>query len=365
MTYPFPLIDWLSDKEGIDYNLASSTVPELTISDITDGIDNSYPLGYGDGSYTEELKSRIARYYSVTQSDVDSVIAPGAQSANYLLFKGLLSSEDHVIVEDPTYTPLQIVPDSLGCEVETLERRYEDGFKLNMEALKERFTSRTKLVVLTNPHNPSGVYLEDQMKEVQAFLEEKDAYLLVDEIFRDFNEDSTSALPLGQNVIVTSSLSKVYGLGGLRMGWAASKNDDVIQAMEGMKRFVYPSEPVLSKELAVDAMDNLPQLVERARGIAEKGRALVEGWIKGTTSVEWVKPGPGIISFPRLNIDCTGEELAREAREEGILISPGSYFTQEDTSGNYDRHVRLTFGKEFGVVAQGVQKLSSVIDRWR
>ncbi len=364
MTYEFPLIEWLSDKEDIDYNLASSTVPELTISDLTDGVDNSSPLGYGDGSYTEELKSRIARYYSLTKSDVSSALAPGAQSANYLSFKSLLGQDDHVIVEDPTYLPLQIVPDSLGCEVEILERRHEDGFKLDMETLKERFTSRTKLLVLSNPHNPSGVYLEDQMKQVQQFLEDKDAYLLVDEIFRDFNEDSTSALSLGDNVIVTSSLSKVYGLGGLRMGWAASKNEELIQSVEGLKRFVYPSEPVLSKKLALDAMDDISTLVERAREMAEKGRALVEGWIKGTNSVEWVKPGPGIISFPRLNIDVTGEELAERAREEGILVSPGSYFTRRDMGGNYDDHIRLTFGKEFGTVAQGVQKLSTVIDGW-
>ncbi|MEF8874777.1 MAG: hypothetical protein V5A88_08960, partial [Candidatus Thermoplasmatota archaeon] len=96
-----------------------------------------------------------------------------------------------------------------------------------------------------------------------------------------------------------------------------------------------------------------------ARRTAEKGRSLARGWIRGTSDVEWVEPSPGIISFPRLKTDIDGEEFAKRAKEAGVLVAPGNYFSRYD---DFDSHIRLTFGKKFSSVVQGFQQLSKVFE---
>ncbi|MBS3817692.1 MAG: aminotransferase class I/II-fold pyridoxal phosphate-dependent enzyme, partial [Candidatus Thermoplasmatota archaeon] len=312
----FPLVDWLRDDEDINYDLASSSVEPLTLLDLGE-LKDDLPLGYPAGS----LKGKVERMVSNTyESDVHLVMTAGAQAANSLIFDTLLEPGDEVLVEDPTYSPLKVAAEFKGADVKTFKRRYEDSFNINFGRIKEISSEETKMIVFTNPHNPSGVFQSrDELEPLVKFSEENDIYLLIDEIYRVFIEEGASAVSLSENVIVTSSLSKIYGLGGLRFGWCASRNEELIENLKTFKDYLSPSNPTPSLEIASMAFQNRESLLERARNVAEKGKNLARGWIKGTSEIEWIEPSQGIISFPKLDIEMSSEEFAKEAKRSGVL----------------------------------------------
>lgn len=351
----FPLLGWLTDLEGVRFNLASSSVKARSLSE-WGSIGKDMVLGYPEDELEERVEKRIAKTY---EADVYTAVTPGAQAANSLVFDVLLEQRDEVLVEDPAYTPLQTAPALKGAEVKYFKRRYEDGFELDIKKIKETCSSDTRMIVITNPHNPSGVFQRPKdLQELDSFIEENDIYLLVDEIYRDFVKGGRSSAFISNNVIVTSSLSKVYGLGGLRFGWAASKDEELIADIKTIKSHLCPNNPTITLEMGLKALEERDRYLSSARETADKGRSLARGWIKGTSEVEWVEPSPGIISFPRLKMDIDGEEFAKRAKEAGVLVAPGSYFSHD---GDFDSHIRLTFGKDFTSVVQGFQQLSKIV----
>ncbi len=351
----FPLVEWLSDVEGVKYNLASSSVEAITLSELG-ALEEHLALGYPEDELEERLEDKIANTY---EEDVGTVITAGAQAANSLIVDALLDSEDEVLVEDPSYTPLQIGPELKGVDVKTFKRSYKDDFKIDLDGIKERCSSDTKMIVLTNPHNPSGVFQHPKdLREISEFIEENDIYLVIDEIYRDFVENGSSGVSISDNVIVTSSLSKIYGLGGLRLGWAVSKDEELIEKLKSVKSYLSPKGPTPTLEIGLMAFEERGRLLERARETAEKGRSLARGWVSGNSSIEWVEPSSGIISFPRLKMEIDGEEFAKRAKKAGVLVAPGSYFSQ---GSEFDSHIRLTFGKDFTSIVEGFQQLSKVV----
>lgn len=354
--FSFPLVGWLTDLEGVKYNLASSSVEGISLSELGT-LQKDIALGYPEDELEERLGEKIGNTY---ESGVNTILTAGAQAANSLIFDLILDGGDEVLVEDPAYTPLRTGPELKGAKVETFERRYEDDFKIDLGEIKERCSSDTKMIVLTNPHNPSGVFQDPKdLKDLGGFIDENDIYLLMDEIYRDFVEDGKSCVSLSNNIIVTSSLSKIYGLGGLRLGWAVSKDEKLIDDLKKVKEHLSPYNPTLTLKIGLMTIEDRDRLLKRARETAEKGRSLARGWVSGTPSVEWVEPSPGIISFPRLKMKMDGEEFAKRAKEAGVLVAPGTYFSQGD---EFDSHIRLTFGKEFSSTTQGFQRLSKVIE---
>ncbi len=353
----FPLLEWLEGAEDVQYNLASSSVKAITLSDLG-GLPTDMELGYPEDEIEKHVEEKIANIY---EDDVETIITPGAQAANSLIFDALLQNEDTVLVEDPAYTPLQTAPALKGAKVELFKRRYENGFKIEIEKIKERCSERTKMIILTNPHNPSGVFQDpeaDDLRGLVSFIEENDIYLLIDEIYRDLVQGAKSCVSLSDNIVVSSSLSKCYGLGGLRFGWAVSTNEKLIQKLKQVRSHLSPKDPTPTLKIGSMALEERTRLLKRARDIAEKGRSLARGWVAGTPDVEWIEPSLGIISFPKLKMDLDGEGFAKRAKEAGVLVAPGSYFSRDD---GFESHIRLTFGKDFNSTAQGFQQLSKVV----
>ncbi len=165
-----PLIGWLEDNDDVPYNLASSSIPDYELS--TDSsIESGHELGH-DHEIEDELIEKICSFYD---EDVYPVTTFGAQSANFLTLLTILEKGSNVIIEDPTYLPIQKIAESMGNEVRILKRKYEEDFKIDIEEIKDKFDDNTKAVVLTNPHNPSGLYTDvKEMKELHDFLLDND-----------------------------------------------------------------------------------------------------------------------------------------------------------------------------------------------
>ncbi len=350
----FPLRDFLRENEDVEYNLASSSVRDISIFN-----DGEYPSSFDTG-YTDEYDLKLQKKLSKIYKGVEVVPLPGTQIANSVAFLTLLEKGEEIIVETPTYQPLLKFPRKLGLKVKPFERLYADGFEIQTDELQNIISSKTKALVLTNPHNPSGVFLdEDKMKEIQQILEDRDILLIVDEIFRDFVKNGTSALKTGDNVIVTSSFSKIFGMGGIRVGWIASRNEELIKKIYSMKYDMNLLNSTLSEKLVLKVLENRDTLLAEVRDLTEKNLSMVRGWIEGNKNIEWVPPSSGIISFPKLKLPCDSYEFSKRALEEGILVSPGGFFSK-----GCDDHIRLCFGMETQKLALGLQKLAKVIRTW-
>lgn len=351
----FRLRRWLMENGSVEINMASSSVAAMNLSNIG-SIDTDFSLGY-DSSIQEDLVGYVERIY---EGDTSITLSPGAQMGNFLTYSSLFERGDEVLVESPGYEPLWTAVENMGCRVKKIHRRYEDGYGIDLERLKETISKDTKGIVLTNPHNPSGVFLSfDELKGLYEIAEDNNLWLIVDEIYRDFIEDSSSAVDLGPNVVATTSLSKVYGLGGLRMGWIASTDEALIDKIDELKIKINLMNSTLSEKVTIQLLERRDSILDKIRKEAENGRDLVRGWVHGSHAVDWVEPDPGIISFPRLDIDISAEEFAIEARKHGVLVAPGEYFTE---GGELTDHIRLTFGKGFSSVAEGVRRLTRVLE---
>lgn len=353
-----PLIGWLEDNDDVPYNLASSSIPDYELS--TDSsIEGGRELGH-DHEIEDEL---IEKIYSFYEEDVYPVTTFGAQSANFLTLLTILEKGSNVIIEDPTYLPIQKIAESMGNEVRILKRKYEKDFKIDIEEIKDKFDDNTKAVVLTHPHNPSGLYSDvDEMKELHEFLLDNDAYLIVDEVFRDILDDAESTNSLGKNVIATNSLSKVYGMGGIRFGWTVTKDEELADNMYSTKLLSITSTSSISEMIALCELEKRDKILQRSKDISDRGKSIVKDWIKDNDYIHWKEPLGGIISFPKLDISCSTMKLAEKARDEGVLVSPGKYFTR---THRFKDHIRLTFGEDPDIIKTGLEKLSKVIDECR
>lgn len=355
----FSLRDFLRDNKNVEHDLASSSIRNTSISD--SGIPKSISdidIGYTD-RYDRELEGKICDIY---KGRTDTVVLPGAQISNSLIYLSLFKPGDEVLVESPNYSPLQSIPERIGLKTRTIPRTFEDEFKLNVDDIDRSITENTKALVITNPHNPSGIFMDKkEILNLQRYLKGEDILLVVDEIFRDFIGESSSAALSGDNVVITSSLSKIFGMGGLRIGWVVSQNQEVIEKIYRMKYHLNLLNSTLSEKAALDVFENQESLLKEVRGLAQRNLSMVKGWVTGSEYLEWVPPSSCIISFPRLKIDCDSYDFSKMALKQGVLVTPGLYFSDDDT---WSKHIRLCYGIETDVLAVGLQKLSKVFRQW-
>ncbi|HEY4572990.1 MAG TPA: pyridoxal phosphate-dependent aminotransferase, partial [Thermoanaerobaculia bacterium] len=216
---------WAKEHAAARYNLANSGMLGCSTADLVlEPEDIQVNAATRDGH--PPLLEVIAAQYGVSPGQV--VTAPGTSGANFLAFAALAGPGDEVLVERPTYEPLLAALAFLGAQIRRFERRFENGYGLDLDEIRSRLTDRTRLVVLANPHNPSGVMLEpDEVAGLARLAEGAGAHLLVDEVYRDiwFEDAPASHVHLGPNVLATSSLTKSYGLSGLRCGWVLAAPD--------------------------------------------------------------------------------------------------------------------------------------------
>src|SRR5690606_39256154 len=248
-----PYIAWAKSRLGIRYNLAASGVRACPVELLEPTLDD-FTLG---GAYPEgwpPLIGRIARRYGVAESQV--VLAHGASMANHLACATLLEPGDDVLVEQPAYEPLVALPRYLRASVRAFDRRPEDGWRLNPDRVAAALTPRTRLVILSDLHNPTGVRAgEAELRALGEVAEARGFHVLVDGVYLEWLYDGgvPSAARLGPRFIVTSSLTKAYGLDGLRAGWILAPPEvaDRIRRLEDLfsGHIAQPTQRLAAKAL--------------------------------------------------------------------------------------------------------------------
>jgi aspartate/methionine/tyrosine aminotransferase len=358
------IFEWLNaNASKATHNLAYSNIPGLTVEEYQRLIGFSLPkdfdLGINEHAGAKELKAILVGMYRCAEENI--VTTTGATEANYLLFSSLLQPGDEFIVEQPSYQPIWLTPEMLGARRVPWQRSFEDRYHLNVGALEPLITKKTKLIVITNLHNPSGVWADrTTVESIAQIAEAHDLYILVDELFLDGSfqrHPSTFGIP---RVIVTMSATKVYGLGGLHTGWIVAP-EDVSAECQRRKAHNTGAASYVSEVMTAHAFGTAREkLIDRFQNRAQRNLKVLKKWMQGHQDLlDWVEPDGGIVCFPKYHLDVTSIPLCRWLFDEaGILVNPGAFFNQEG-------HFRMSYGIESEALERALGVLADALARFK
>jgi aspartate/methionine/tyrosine aminotransferase len=302
-------------------------------------------LGYTESSGHPLLRRAIAGLYEGVEAE-DILVCSGAEEAVFLTLQTLLGPTDHAIVTWPAYQSLRDVARGTGAKVDLLPLDPAEDWLPDVAALEDLVRPNTRLIVVNFPHNPTGMLPEPALfRKIIQVAEGAGAYLLSDEVYRYLEHDPADRLPAGADAtrrgISLGVMSKAFGLAGLRIGWVACRDREVIQRISSLKDYTTICNSAPSEVLALIALRAREHVLDRSLGIIRENlRALDPFFHRWSGALEWVRPAAGAVGFPRFLGATDVARLASRLREEaGLLILPGTLF---DFAG---AHFRLGFGR--------------------
>ncbi|HSJ23877.1 MAG TPA: aminotransferase class I/II-fold pyridoxal phosphate-dependent enzyme [Longimicrobiales bacterium] len=365
---PFVMERWQSMYENlVDFNLSESGVDPVTLAELLalagdDGGERLAPtrLGYGQSNGTEALRLRIAELYHGAGVD-DVVVCNGSAEANFLAVWELVEAGDEVVIIVPTYMQTHGLARSLGARVVEVPLREELGWQPDPDEIRRAVTDRTRLLVATNPGNPTGAVFSDTVRgAITEAVSRSGAWLLADEVYTGAELDgpeTPSFLGACERVIATGSLSKAYGLPGLRIGWAVTDRATA-DALWARSDYTTISPGDLTDRLARVALDPAvrPQLLQRTRSMVRRGLDTLEEWLHARGGFHWRAPDAGAICFVRYDADIDSATLAERLRaEQSVLVVPGAHF-------GLGPYLRLSLGVEPDYMRRALERIGTVVD---
>jgi len=329
--------------DRIRHNLAESSVADTPLRDLGVELDDLV-LMYGDHLGRHGLRTAIAAADpSLTPADV--VVTPGAAAALFIVSTGLLRPGDHIVVARPNYATNLETPRAIGVEIGYLDLRHDEGWAVDPDRIAALMTPPTKLVSLTNPHNPTGhVMDEPTLRAVVELVEaHPSARLLIDETYREmtYERPLPLAAALSERAISVSSLSKADGLPGIRIGWLITRDTELRETFLAAKEQVLITNSVVDEAIAEVAMARRPERLISIRAGIDSALQTVRTWMADQDTFEWVEPAGGVVGFPRfrpevaVDVDAFYRILIER---HGTVVGPGHWFDQSR------RHFRLGFG---------------------
>jgi aspartate/methionine/tyrosine aminotransferase len=348
---------WARTRSRARFNLATSGLANVKLEELEVSLDELEITGEGDYGYPP-LLTAIAKRYDVEVSSV--VTAAGTSFANHLALAALINPGDEVLIESPAYDPILAVAHYLGARVKRFQRRFEDDFRISPLEIERNLTPRTRLIVVTNFHNPSGVLTDDDtLKLVGELANKTGARVLVDEVYLQmiFAEPARTAFHLGNQFVVTSSLTKAFGLSGLRCGWIFAEPE--LAKRMWLLNDIFAATPVHAGErLSIVALKQLTAIAARAQSRLDQHRQLLNQFLDGREDLEAVRPPFGSIMFPRVNpsIDSSSQRLCRLLRDKyETSVVPGSFFEMP-------AHFRIGMGGDSEAFTEGLDRLGRALD---
>jgi aspartate/methionine/tyrosine aminotransferase len=351
-------MQWSKLYSTAPYNLATSGVAGLPLSELgvtIDQLEINGPTVYG---YDVLLES-LARRYGVPQECVAS--AMGTSFSNHLALATATEPGDEILIELPTYDPILAAAQYLGLSVKRFRRRFENQFAIDVAEIENNLTPKTRLIVLCNFHNPTGAFTDDAtLKEVARLARRSNAYVMVDEVYREmlYEVNPRSSFHVDpERFIVTNSLTKAYGLSGLRCGWVLAPKE-ITKRIWNLHDIHAATYPFIAEQLSVVALNRLPQIAAKMKAMLDENRRLLLAFLKRQDELEYFWPAYGTVVFPRLksgNVDYLAKFL-RERYE--LSVVPGRFFEMPD-------HLRVGVGGDTSSVRAALEQLSKGLDAYR
>lgn len=286
--------------DKIDCNLSESSFTDQRLSDLGISIDNLL-LVYGDHKGKPELRQLISDESTLNHNDV--LITSGAATALFIIATSLLNPRDKIVVAKPNYATNIETPRAIGADVSFLNLRFEDNFGLDVAMLDRLITKETKLVSLTYPHNPTGALIDrEKLQAIVDVIERKGVYLLLDETYREmsFGEKLPVGATLSDRVISVSSMSKSYGLPGIRIGWILCRNQRLMETFLAAKEQICITNSVIDEEIAYQYLRRKKELFGPVQTTIAKNFEALKEFMSNQNILEWVEPSGGCVCFPRI-----------------------------------------------------------------
>jgi aspartate/methionine/tyrosine aminotransferase len=346
---------WAKTRPKVKYDLALSGILNLPFAELQatiEDVDLNGANAYGYGPLVEALAAH-------SQVGPESVvtICGGTSMANHLAMAAALEHGDEVLIEEPTYEPILAVARYFGARIKRFPRSFENGYQIEVEELAKAMTSRTRLIVLTNLHNPSSTLVtEETLRQIGELARDAGARVLVDEVYLEamFAAAPRSSVHLGPEFIATTSLTKGYGLSGLRCGWILAE-PDLAQQMRLLRDIFDGIGPQPAERLSVVALRKLPKFIARAQRILETNRAVLTDFLDSREDLQVVRTESGTTAFPRL-LKGRVEDLSDALHQKyDTAIVPGRFFESP-------QHFRIGMCAEPELFKVGIERLGTALD---
>ncbi|KAJ4293130.1 hypothetical protein N0V90_008412 [Kalmusia sp. IMI 367209] len=385
----FSVEAWMDKYEhNCTYNIAETCCASISIDQLRslsespsrEIFQTSTALTYGAIRGSNALRDNLARLYSARSGKVlpreNIITTNGAIQANYLVAYTLLGPNDHVICHYPTYQSLYEIPKQLGAEVSLWKANPENNWVPSIDELKSLIKPNTKLIILNNPHNPTGAVLgKSFLEQVVSVAAEHNIIIHSDEVYRPIFHGITpvdadfppSIISMGYDrVIATGSMSKAYSLAGIRLGWIASRDPTLIDEIAEARHYTLISVSSLDEQVAAFALDQntVHSLLARNLTLAKTNVALLEKFVlKNDDAVEWVKPVAGTTAFVRFHRDGKAVDSVdfceKLLEKTGVLFVPGS----ECFGAEFKGYVRIGYVNHTEGVKEGLDKVTQFVRR--
>ena len=349
-------MNWAKTRSVAKYNLATSGLGNLKLRDLCVSLDD---LEITNGGYGyKPLIESIATRYRVAPEEV--VTAAGTTFANHLAMAALIKPGDEVLFEHPAYEPMLALAHYLGADIKRFSRAFDNGFGILPEELERLVSRKTRLIVITNLHNPSGVLIDDAtLKQIGEIARAVGARVLVDEVYMEtlFEEAPRTSFHLGREFVITSSLTKAFGLSGLRCGWILAEPE--LARRMWLLNDLFAATPVHAGErLSVIAMQQLAGIGECAKELLDRNRRILNEFLDTREDLEVVRPEFGTVMFPGVR-QGTSERLCQVLRGKyETSVVPGSFFEMP-------AHFRVGIAGDTKTLEAGLERLGSALEEHR
>ena len=333
------------------YLLSSSDAESRTIKELLDlepgahGRLLDHWCGYTESPGAPWLREAIAAVYKQIKPG-DVLVVAAAEEAIFVLYHALVGPGDHVIVETPCYESSLEVARSTGAQVSEWRRTFESNWAHDLSALEKLLRPETKIIYINTPHNPTGLLMSTAVfQQVIALAASRNIIVFSDEVYRELEHDPTTRLAAAcevhERAVSLGSMSKTYGLPGLRLGWLASRDPEIIQRCLEFKYYTTICSSAPSEFLTALALRHREVLVQRNLEIVLRNLRLLDAFIQQRQHLfEWVKPNASPIGFahfkPQRDVAAFCEKVVRDS---GVLLLPGTVYDQP-------RHIRFGFGRK-------------------
>jgi aspartate/methionine/tyrosine aminotransferase len=349
-------LHWAKNQPSVRFDLGSSEVAHYALDRLLFTIADLELDGASRHRYLP-LRQAIGDRHGVPAECV--VTADGTSMANMLAMAGIISPGDEVLIERPTYEPLVATASFLGANIKRFDRSPDDDFRLDPSAVERVLTPRTRLIIITNLHNPSGVLADEPaLRAISELAARSDAFILVDEVYLDSASGPVrSAIHLGERFVCTSSLTKVYGLSGIRCGWILAA-PPLAERLWRLNELFGVAQAHAAERLGCIAFGHLDEIAADTPALLKQNRASYNAFLAGRDDLEGAPMTDGITTVPRwLGGDVEPlRELLR--REYDTSIVPGRWFDLPD-------HFRVGIGRPAEIVEEGLSRLGAAMDRLR
>ena len=366
---PFAVEEWMNAYEtGARCNIAETCVDSISVDELFQlcGEDSTAfwkqfsarRLTYGDIEGAPAFREGICRLYKTLKPE-EVVTTHGAAGANHHVFYSLVEPGDRVISIMPTYQQLYSIPESYGAEVRLLNLTPENGYLPALEQLKELAVPGTKLICINNPNNPTGALMSTELlREIVEIAKSVDAYVLCDEVYRHLTQEDVwceSIVDLYEKGISVSSMSKVFSLAGLRLGWIATHDEALRKAILSHRDYNHISCGMFDEALAAVALRHSDVILERNRGIVRENLSVLDAWVQSEPRIRYQKPQAGTTALvyydyaPDSYTFCT-----RMYHETGAFVTPGDCFEQP-------KSMRIGYASDVQALKDGLAAISAFL----